>query len=313
MLYLSTRDSNETYTAQKALTQDHAADGGLYIPFKLPEIDEQQLDNFVKNGFCYSVAEILNRLFPCRFSAWDVETCIGRTPVKIGNPGRKTLIAETWYNPGGCYDYAVKSISDKLRGENGVPVSSWTRVAVSIAFTFGIYAELIRSGLLPSAEPFDVCVNDGDMSFPAAVLYAKQMGLPIDKHVVSSMDNSALWDLVNHGQLGTSLLKPVQKIGTERLICTLLGQDQTDSYAAACQRHGVYTAPEESMSSLSENMFASVVGKDRIESVIGNVFKTSGYMLASDAAVCYGGIQDYRSKTGQGRLAVLIGLTAPKA
>lgn len=313
MLYLSTRDAHEAFTAHKALSEDNAPDGGLYIPFKLPEIDTSQLECFIKAGFCHTVAEILNRFFACRLSAWDVETCIGRTPVKIGNPGRKTLIAESWYNPGSCYDYTVETINDKLCGIMHAQVCSWTRVAVSIAFTFGVYGELIRSDLLHRGESFDICVNDGDMSFPAAILYAKQMGLPINKLVVSSIDNSALWNLVNHGQLGTSLLKPVQKIGAERLVCGLLGQDQVESYAAACQRHGVYTAPEERMPYLSEVLFASVVGKDRIEPVIGNVFKTSGYMLASDAAVCYGGIQDYRSKTGQGRLAVLFGLTAPKA
>lgn len=312
MLYLSTRDPRKMFPANQTLTEETAADGGLYIPLSIPKIEAIQLDAFVKSGFCHTVAEILNLFFDCKFTAWDVETCIGRTPVKIGNPGRKTLVAEAWYNPGGCYDYAVENINEKLCGVIGAPVCSWGRVTVGIAFSFGIYAELVRDGVLLRRETFDICVNDGDMSLPAAILYAKQMGLPINKLIVSSLDNSALWDLVNHGQMGTSLLKPVQKIGTERLISCLLGQDQIESYAAACQRHGVYIAPEEKIPDLSEVMFASVVGKDRVESIIGNVFKTNNYALTFDAAVCYGGIQDYRSKTGQGRLAVLLGLTAPK-
>ena len=313
MLYLSTRDPHEAFTAHKALTEDTTVDGGLYIPFKLPEFDTNELDDLLNLGFCEIVAEVLNRFFSCRFNAWDVETCIGRTPVKIGTPGRKTLIAETWYNPGGCYDYAVETINDMLLGADYAPVRSWTRVAVGAAFTFGVYGELVRSCLLDREEKFDICVPDGDMSLPAAMIYARQMGLPVNKVVVSSRDNSALWDFVNHGQLGTSLLTPAQKVGSERLICSLLGQDQCQSYAAACQRHGVYLVPEEKMQALSNVMFASVVGKDRIQSVIGNVFNTSGYMLASDAAACYGGIQDYRSQTGQGGLSVLFGLTAPKA
>ena len=168
MLYLSTRDAHEAFTAHKALSEDNAADGGLYIPFKLPEIDAAQLDNFINSSFCHTVAEILNRFFSCKLSAWDVETCIGRTPVRIGNPGRKTLIAESWYNPGSCYDYAVETINDKLTGVIHAPVRSWVRVAVGIAFAFGVYCELIRSDMLPRGESFDICVNDGDMSFPTA-------------------------------------------------------------------------------------------------------------------------------------------------
>lgn len=313
MLYLSTKDPHEAFTAYKALTDDIAVDGGLYIPFKLPEIDAAQLDNLIDSSFCHTVAEILNRFFSCKLSAWDMETCIGRKPIRIGNPGRKTLVAEAWYNPGNCYEYAVETINDKLCGISHAPVRSWTRVAVGIAFAFGVYCELIHNDLLDRNEYFDICVNDGDMSFPAAILYAKQMGLPINRIVISSKDNSALWDLVNHGQLGTSLLKPVQKIGAQRLICGLLGQDQIESYTAACQRHGVYLAPEEKVSGLSDIIFASVIGKERIESVANNVYKTCGYSLASDTAVCYGGIQDYRSKTGQGKPAVLFGLTAPNA
>ena len=313
MLYLTTRDDRDAYTAYKTLTDDVAPDGGMYIPFRLPVFDRKQLDELLDLGSCECIASVLNRFFPSRLSAWDVETCIGRNPIKTGTVGRKTLVADVWCNPGGSYEYVVSSLNDKLVGMHHAPICSWTRVAVGVAVVFGIFGELRRSNLLKTTEAMDVCVMDGDLSLPSAMVYSAQMGLPINHVIICSKRNSAIWDLVNHGQMGTSLLQPDQKVAMERLIYSLLGKDQIEAFSGACQRHGVYTVPIEQLDVLPAKLFGAVVGTERINSIISNVSNSSGYILSSDAAACYGGIQDYRSKTGQGGLALLFGLVAPNS
>lgn len=313
MLYLTTRDHRDAFTAYRALTEDAAKDGGLYIPMRLPLFDQASLSPLVENPFSETVAAVLNQFFSANLNAWDIECCIGKDPLKLSVVGRKTLIAEVWHNYGRSYEYAVSSISDRLLSPLKAPVSSWTRVAIGIAFAFGMFTELCRNDIIDQCDAIDVCVPDGDYSLPAAMLYAKQMGLPIGKIIISSGANSAIWDLINHGQMSTVLLNCVQKLAMERLICCTVGQNEVVSYSAACDRHGVYSVPEDKMDALPGVLFGSVVGKERIRSTIDNVYNSNGYVLSENTALCYAGLQDYRAKTGQGGLAVLFGASRPES
>lgn len=307
MLYMTTLNSHDTYTAHRALSEDTAPDGGLYIPFSLPTIDAQQLQDFVSRGCCETVAQILNLFFSARLNAWDVQVCIGRNPVKISNPGRKIWIAETWANPGGSYEYVVSSLNDRLLGGSNVPVRSWTRIAIGIALAFGIYAEIHHSEEWEHSTTYDICVPDGDLSQPLCMLYARKMGLPVGKIIICSRANGAIWNLVNYGQLNTAQVSASNRLAIQRLFSCVLGQQSVADYNSACDRNGIYSALPEQQSVIADSLFAAVIGDARIDAVLENI----GISIAPDTAVCYAGLQDYRAKTGQGRQTVLIGYTAP--
>ena len=312
MRYMTTRTPEDCYTPQQVLMEDTAPDGGLFIPAQLPHFDDEQLAALVEEGFCGAVAGVLNQLLGTDINAWDVGFSVGRTPVKFSGVGRKVLVAEAWHNPGLSYSYAVSGINGRIMNDRNAPVSSWTAVAVGVAYLLGIYAELLRDRKDEQTDFIDICISDGNFTLPTAALYAKQMGLPVGKVIVSSGASSAVWDLINRGQMGTSLLQQSQKIGMERLIYSAFDHEQVSSYVAACQRHGVYSVPEEKLDELPQMMFGAVVSDDRTRSIIGNVFKSFDYKLSNDTAVCYGGVQDYRAKTGQGRLALIFGTCKPE-
>lgn len=306
MLYMTTRDSHDASTAFKALSTDTAPDGGLYIPYRLCAYTPEELEDFVRHGFTETVARILNHFFSTQLNGWDIEFCLGRNSIKCLNPGRKILAVQTWHNPGGSYQSAVSEICKLLLREKVQVSSSWAKVAISIAYMFGAYAELRRCETLVAGDVFDLSVRAGDLTEPAAALYCKEMGLPVGKILICTKENSAIWDLVNHGQFATSLLKPDQKLGMERLVCGIYGHEENAKYMAACERHGVYSLPEEETSKIADTIFAAVIGTMRISTIASNVSRTSGCNLNVDAAVCYAGIQDYRAKTGQGSVAVLF-------
>lgn len=307
MLYMTTLSSHDTYTAHRALMENTTPDGGLYVPFQLPMLDAPALSDFSNKGCCETIAHILNLFFSSRLSAWDVQVCIGRNPIKVTNLGRKTMVADAWGNPGSSYDYAVASLNDRLAGKCNATVSSWTRIAIGIAFAFGIYAVLRQEGMLEHSTVFDICVPDGDMSQPMAMLYARKMGLPIGKIIVCSKENGAIWELVNHGQLNISQIPYSNRQPMQRLLNCELGRQCVSEYIAACDRRGVFCVLPEQQAVLSDHLFAAVISNERIESVAGSI----GNSVADDTAICYAGIQDYRSKTGQGRQTLMIGYTAP--
>lgn len=313
MRYMTTRADQETDAIMEVLSSSVAPDGGLYIPCSVSAYTHADLESFVQLGFAETVAKILNQFFSAQLNGWDIEFCLGRNPIKYTNPGRKVLAVQTWHNPGGSYRFAVEEIYKLLRKDLAGACCGWAKVAISTAIMFGVYTELRRCDAISCGDVFDISVRAGDFTQPVAALYCKKMGMPIGKIIICTTENSAIWDLVNHAQFGTSLLKPEQKIGMERLICGIYGHEETLKYKAACDRHGVYSLPEEDADKIGDSIFAAVIGTMRIGTIASSVQRTSGCRLNMDAAVCYAGIQDYRAKTGQGSVAILFSHVNPES
>ena len=57
---------------------------------------------------------------------------------------------------------------------------------------------------------------------------------------------------------------------------------------------------------LSAGIFVSVVGKDRVPTVISSVYRSNLCILDPYTAISYGSMQDYRAKTGEGNPTVLL-------
>ena len=307
MLYMTTLSSHNTYTSHRALTEEISPDGGLFVPFVLPVMDSQQLKLLPDLGCCGTIALILNQFFSVRLSEWDVSISIGRNPIKFNSLGRTTLIADAWGNPGGSYAYAVSSLNNRILNRNDAPVSGWTHIAIGIAYAFGVYAELCRCKLAELGATYDVCVPDGELSQLTAMLYARKMGLPIGKIVICANGNGAFWDLVNHGKLNVSQIPQMHRSSIQRLIHAVAGQDCVTDYIAANGNKTVYNVTPEQQALFAEMLFPAVISNERVHTIVENV----GASIAPDTAICYAGLQDYRSKTGQGKLALMIGYTAP--
>lgn len=307
MRYVTTRNSSVFYQAQQVLTENVAPDGGLFIPVSLPQVDSRQLRDFLDAGCCEAIAQILNLFFNANLNAWDIQVCIGRYPIKITNPGRKTLIADVWGNPGGSYEYAVSSLNDRLLQSTGTTAQSWTRIAIGVAFAFGMYAEMHKTGMHEHGGSFDVCVLDGDLSQPLAMLYARKMGLPIGRIIICSKENGVIWDLVNHGQLNLHQISSAQKLAMQRLLCCILDTDHVTEYISACETRSVYNILPEQKDLFSSYLFAAVISDERTGAITENI----GVPVTTDTATCYAGLQDYRAKTGQGRQTLLVSYTAP--
>ena len=61
MLYVTTRNKEEVYTAHKTLTENRAADGGFFVPFRMPVFSKEEIASLEKKSFGHCVAEVLNK------------------------------------------------------------------------------------------------------------------------------------------------------------------------------------------------------------------------------------------------------------
>ena len=110
MLYVSTRNNTDVYTANRALHEKNTPDGGFYFPFRLPVFSKEELLHLKKQGPGETIAHILNLFFGLGLSAWDVECIIGRTPFRVIPMNYRLLLAEVWHNPGISWDYLLKNL-----------------------------------------------------------------------------------------------------------------------------------------------------------------------------------------------------------
>ena len=79
----------------------------------------------------------------------------------------------------------------------------------------------------------------------------------------------------------------------------------------SCTEGMVYAPDAENYQLLRQGMFAAVVSKARVESILPSVYRTNQYVLDLYAALAYGALLDYRSRTGTAATALLLTEKSP--
>lgn len=306
MLYLTTRDKFDTYTVYHTLKNDTAPNGGLFFPFRLPSIS---MDSLKGKTFCECVADVLNLFFSAGLTGKEVEFSVGRYPIRVQTAHQKILVAQLWRNLDGDYAKMESRLADRIRGSEDKTtfLTSWVSISIRIAVLYGVFAQLQEE---TANVCVDVAVPAGDFRLMMATWYARKMGLPIGNIVCACDHDSVVWDFLRLGELRTSN-EDAANVELERLICGTLGVNEVLRYCDIRQKSGVFTLDSVSKKSLSEGIFAAVVSSDRLNSVISNVYRTSSCVLDPITAAAYGGLMDYRARSGESRAALLLADQSP--
>lgn len=300
MLYLTTRDKFDAHTTAKALNLDRAEDGGYYIPFQMPVFKDATV--WEGKTFAQTVAEILNLFFSCRITSWDVELAVGKRALKLENLQQRICVCELWHNLDMTYQGLERILSALVT--KGQSVSAWLRIAIRISVLFAVYGELLRKQTVKPDTSFDLALPEADFSVIMAAWYAKKMGLPIENVICGCEEESAVWDLLNFGEV--KLTDSAVPMELERLICGVFGPEEVQRFCELSKQKGTYSLLPADLEKLRAGMFAAVISEGRMSSVIPNVYRTAGYVLAPDAAVSYAALSDFRAKTGESRTALIF-------
>lgn len=312
MLYATTRNNVDTFTAQRALKLDRTPDGGFFVPMRLPVFSHREICALKDQTTGEIMAGVLNRFFPCSISGRDVEFLLGRSFYRVTEISHRIQVAEIWRNQDLRFDRVVRLLTQRISAEPGISdAGEWMQLALRIALIFALYGAMEADG----AHWVDVAVGTGDFTWPMAVCYARQMGLPVGTVVCCCNDNGGVWDLLQRGQVkvDTPALQtntpewdiPLPQ-GLERLIYGTLGRAEVERFCQICEKGGFYELDEETHALLRDGMYASVISGKRLSGVISNVYKTNGLILCPYSAVIYSGLLDYRSRTGESRPALMI-------
>ena len=313
MLYVTTRNNNDTYTAYKSMVTDLGPDGGGFVPFRMPYYTPEEIVALKDKSFNQNVADVLNHFFSRRLSSWDLDLDIGKNLVRLVPMNHRIVVAELWHNPKANFSFVVSSIYNKLmQGEQGKQLpSDWAQIAVRIAVIFGVYAQMLSNGIIQENQSVDFSVNNDCFTTPIAVWYCKQMGLPVNMIVCTCEEESNIWDFIHRGVFASAAANEQQLLGLERLVNGTLGIEETMKFIEAYKNGKVYSIDEELLPAFNEGFFCAVAGKNRAESTVNSLFRSNSYIIDPSTAICYGGLQDYRARTGGNSLTVLLAESTP--
>lgn len=296
MLYISARSKTDTFTAYRTLCSDQAPDGGAYIPYQLPHFTAQDLSRFKAMSFGQIVAEILNKFYSLKLSAWDVEICAGKQPVRIKEIPHRMIMAETCHNPASDYSYIERHLYERLAGKEAQPIPTyWAMITFRVCLLFGVYATM-------TARPnklLDICVDGNDLTDAIAAFYAKKMGLPIRKIICCCTDNSALWDLTQRGEMSVSAYADRHSSYlVETLLHYYFGRESVDRLQQALVNKTTFRLDTDSASVIADDFTSVAIGRERIPDIVRSIKNNSDYDITESAAICFGCLQDYRAASG---------------
>ena len=299
MLYVTTGNKYDTYTVHKANQSNRGPDGGLYLPFRMPELSKEYIQSLAQQPFCQRVADILNQFFGTQLTAWDVELYGGKSPVKLVPMSHRILVAETWRNHDQDFNRFASRLAARICGEGDSlrKPTSWVEIAIRIAMLFGIFADL------PAINgPVDIAVAAGDFSAPMAAWYARNLGLPIG-NIICSHDHPCVWNLLHQGEIRADESIPEN---LERLIAATLGVEENLRFCEHKEKGRLYTTRTGMAETLRKGMYATVSSQDRVNALIPSVYRMASYVMGPQTALAFSGLQDYRTRTGETRLALVI-------
>ena len=308
MLYLSTRNKADSFTAHRVLRSDAAPDGGMFIPMQLPVLDDVSMAAFERMTFGETAATILNLFFGTQLTGWDVDFAVGRQALDLVSAGYKVSLAESWHNPAGTHEYLVQRLYNLVIGEKFslAKPNLWFQTVVNIAVLFGVYGKYCRQEIYE----FDLAVETGDLQLMLAIRYAQKMGLPVRKVILGCMDGDGLWEFVSYGDYSTNHKERMK--GFEALLWLDFGYQEAEIYAQSVQSKRTYRLKEWKLDQFRKDLFPTVVGDNRVKNVIDSTLRTNNYCMEKSTARAFAALQDYRAKTGENKNTLLISRNAPE-
>ena len=307
MLYLSTRNKADSFTAHRVLRSTAAPDGGMFMPMQLPAQDDIALAAFERMSFGETAAAIMNIFFGTQLTGWDVDFAVGRQALDLVSAGYKVSLAESWHNPAGSHEYLVQRLYELVTRQNHsfVTPNLWFRTAVNIAVLFGVYGKYCRQEIYE----FDVAVQTGDLQLLLAIRYAQKMGLPIRRVILGCIDGDNLWEFLSYGDYQTNRKNLLA--GFEALLWLEFGYAEAEIYAASVLNKRTYRLREWKLDQFRAGSFAAVVGENRVKNVIDSTLRNNNYRMERSTARAFGALQDYRAKTGENKNTLLFSQNPP--
>jgi threonine synthase len=221
--------------------------------------------------------------------------------------------------------FANTELSKEL-AENGYQFSSANsinigRLVPQVVYYVYAYAKLLENGEITEGEKINVTVPTGNFGNILAALYAKTIGVPIDKLICASNENKVLYDFFETGIYDRNrdfilTSSPSMDIlissNLERLIYQIAGNDgiKNEEFMKALKFEGKYEISEDMKLNLKDFIGGYVTEESNFEQ-IKNIYNSTGYVMDTHTGVASSVYAKYVAQTGDKTKTVIASTASP--
>ena len=195
---------------------------------------------------------------------------------------------------------ASDSFKDTLKEKN-ISLSAansvnFGRIIFQIVYHIHNYLELVRQDAISIGEKVYLNVPSGNFGNVLGGFYAQNMGLPVEKLIISSNENNILTRLIQTGiydirdadlKLTTSPAMDILKSSNvERVLYSLYGADRTRELMQDLDSNNIYTLTASELEKLQEVFVADYCSDQEGKNYIKSAFK-DGYLMDPHTATCF--------------------------
>lgn len=187
----------------------------------------------------------------------------------------------------------LEALNIKLSAANSV---NFGRIIFQIIYHIYAYTRLLKMGEIENGQRVYFTVPSGNFGNALGAYYAKKMGLPIEKILITSNINNILTELLTTGVYDISertLLKttsPAMDIlissNVERVLFDRFGDKRTKELMDSLNKDKKYTLTQDELKILQEDFSAAYADDDFAKETMARVAK-SGYILDPHTATCF--------------------------
>lgn len=191
------------------------------------------------------------------------------------------------------FDEALKVKDISLSAANSV---NFGRIIFQIVYHIHNYLELVRQDVIEAGDKVYLNVPSGNFGNVLGAYYARLMGLPVERLIISSNQNNILTRLIKTGIydmrdqeliLTTSPAMDILKSSNvERVLYDLFGADRTRELMRDLDEKKIYTLRQDELSKLQEIFVADFCSDEEGKAYIKKSFD-EGYLMDPHTATCF--------------------------
>jgi threonine synthase len=194
--------------------------------------------------------------------------------------------------------------------DNGIALSAansvnFGRILFQIIYHLHSYLELVRQQVIALGDKVYLNIPSGNFGNALGAYYARKMGLPVERIVISSNANNVLTEWINTGRYqiaDKSLIattSPAMDIlkssNVERILFDLFGYQRTAELMQQLDDHGSYQLKADEIAQIQAIFAADYCSDEEGNAYIQQAFK-DGYLIDPHTATCFKSWESLPSK-----------------
>ena len=227
--------------------------------------------------------------------------------------GVKTLFGSAEFNA------AVNEKGKVLSSANSI---NFGRLVPQIVYYFSAYADLVNEGAINLGDAVNFVVPTGNFGNILAAYYARSMGLPVNKLICASNRNNVLTDFFRSGTYDTRRqffkttspsMDSLISSNLERLLfeCADRDGELIATWMKQLKESYSYCIGEQRQEWMNLVFDAGYADDQQSAEEIRNRFEQDHYLMDTHTAVASHVLREYREKTGDMTVAVVVSTASP--